>query len=159
MKLLKSITGVLSATASGFSIIFSRRSSKLYNNYDYIMTRVSGGPELRLDGFYEHASTQTSDAQFTDLVPAGYEIVSIFFNHKGIPPSGKIRIGTVAGGRDVVCETHVISESNGLLPLGNNYFGNKEQTLYLSESSGWTPGSELDLLITMRDKIARIPWK
>ena len=159
MKLIRSITGTLAAASAGFSIIFSRTQSVLSNNYDALMTKMRGGPELRLDGFYEFVSTQSGDAQLTNLVPAGFEIVSIFYNHKGTEPLGKIRLGTTEGGRDIVCETLVTNGANGLFPIGNNYFGNQAQTIYLSESTGWTPGSQLDLLITMRDKIARIPWK
>ena len=159
MKLIKSITGPLAAPVAGFSIIFSRTKTILYNNFDALTTKMRGGPELRLDGFYEYISTQKGDAQFTDLVPAGFEIVSILYNHKGPELAGRIRIGTTEGGRDIVSETYIPAGSNGLFPLGYNYFGNHTQTIYLSESTGWTPGSELDLFITMRDKIARIPWK
>lgn len=160
MKFLYSILTPPSECPAGQSVLYSRIPGKFYNLFDYLYARIRSGVELRLATTYDYASPyQNTEAQFTDVVPAGFEIETVIYHHRGTTPAGLISLGTQPGLRDVVGETAVITNGSESLPVGNSYFGNQTQTLYLTESPSWTPGSELAILIIMRDKLARIPSK
>jgi len=116
---------------------------------------TSGSPQVLHKGdeaqYVDTKLAMTGATTLTDIVPKGYQIQSIYFkNNTANAVTGGIKIGTTAGGTDVVAAGTVGANAEGLFTLASDFFSSSaDQTLYVDAVTAWNSAS-IDIIIKMK---------
>jgi len=116
---------------------------------------TSGSPQVLHKGdevqYVDTKLAMTGATTLTDIVPKGYQIQSIYFkNTTANAVTGGIKIGTTAGGTDVVSAGTVGANAEGLFTLASDFFSSSaDQTLYVDAVTAWNSAS-IDIIIKMK---------
>jgi len=101
---------------------------------------LSKGQEIE---YVDYKGQITGATTLTDITPKGYKLESILFeNTTANVVTGGIKVGTTAGGTDVVTAATVGANAEGLMTLAKDFFSTSvDQTLYIDAVTAWNSAS------------------
>jgi hypothetical protein len=79
----------------------------------------------------------STDGLLTAMIPAGYEILSLYAEETNNTAAGNIALGSTALGTDVVASTAVGAMHDGKLTVSKSYFSKNNNTSLYVSSSAW----------------------